>query len=582
MRKLSITTLFLGIALSCISAKPEAHKNRVDCKLSEADQRKFYTYFYDGIRLKDSGSYDDALQSFRMCLSIDSLNGGALSEAGMLYTMSGSPDLAIRCMEKAVDADPANWWYNVQLISLYSGEKKWTSAIKAATNLQKKYPNREEVYSMLSSLYKQNKDFKHAIAALDMLENIGGIDQAVSLEKFQLYLLLNKPKKGIAEVDKLVNKFPSDSRYKVLRGDIYMQQHMPDQAYAIYCQVLKDDPTNALVYVSLSEYYNEKNQPDKALDAIVSALKTEELDVDTKVQVLGQYVEKLVRDSTKFAETESLFKMLIDRYPLEEQVHGYYAVFLQYQNRKQELISELETMLNINSKNERTWLQLIQINLGDKELDKVLDLTKHASENLPAQSAFYFYRGIAFFQQNEMAKALDAYRTGLPLVNAQQGALKSDFYAQIGDCYFKLEKRDSAFVNYDRSLEANPKNIMVMNNYAYYLSLEKKDLKKAERMSAKTVELEPKNSTYLDTYAWILYQQGVYSLAKVYIEMALDNLQKDEDHGVILEHYGDILWMNKDDVKALEVWQKSYDAGNKTDDLKKKIDRKGMPRPEEK
>jgi Tfp pilus assembly protein PilF len=113
--------------------------------------------------------------------------------------------------------------------------------------------------------------------------------------------------------------------------------------------------------------------------------------------------------------------------------------------------------------------------------------------------------------------------------------------------------------------------------------LDKKDLKKAERMSSKTVELEPKNSTYLDTYAWILYQQGNYSLAKFYIERAIDNLTKEEDPGVVLEHYGDILWMNskdtkKDDGKALEIWQKSYDAGNKTDELKQKITNKGWKR----
>ena len=161
--------------------------------------------------------------------------------------------------------------------------------------------------------------------------------------------------------------------------------------------------------------------------------------------------------------------------------------------------------------------------------------------------------------------------------------MKSDFYAQIADIYFKTEKKDSAFANYENSLAANPKNIMVMNNYAYYLSLEKAELKKAERMSAKTVELEPKNSTYLDTYAWILYQEGNYSLAKFYIERAIDNLTKDVDPGVVLEHYGDILWMSgrddkKDDAKALDMWQRSYDSGNKTEELKQKIKNKGWER----
>jgi hypothetical protein len=73
-----------------------------------------------------------------------------------------------------------------------------------------------------------------------------------------------------------------------------------------------------------------------------------------------------------------------------------------------------------------------------------------------------------------------------------------------------------------------------------------------------------------------LYQQENYSLAKYYINRAIDYMDKDEESGVILEHYGDILWKTNDQVNALKYWQKSYEAGNKTNDLKKKIDNKGM------
>ena len=232
---------------------------------------------------------------------------------------------------------------------------------------------------------------------------------------------------------------------------------------------LKDDPLNAFVYVSLSEYYNSVNKPEKALESIVSALKSEQLDVDTKVQVLGQYVEKLLKDSTKLVETESLFKLLVDRYPLEEQVHGYYAVFIQYQKRNAEAISELETMININQKNDQTWMRLIQFYIGDKNYKQILTITSRAIENLPKLPVWYFYRGIAQFQLADYKNALETYQTGLPLIPAEQAALKSDFYAQIADSYFKLEKKDSAFANYERSLEANQKNIMVMNiNYMLF------------------------------------------------------------------------------------------------------------------
>jgi tetratricopeptide (TPR) repeat protein len=576
-----IQYLFFTIILtlfSCSTQKKIVENSPVVVQKNDSLQRQFDYFFFEGLNQKENQKYDQALETFRMCLAIDSLDAGVQSEMGILYGLIGFNEKAVQCLEKAVKIDPTNWWYNLRLISMYSDLKNWKRAIEVAGNLQKLYPNKDEVYTMLATFYKETKEYEKAIAAFDKLESLNGIEENISFEKFQLYILLNKPQKGVTEIDKLVNKYPAESRYKVLRGDIFMQQKMPEKAFEIYQKVLKDEPQNPYVYVSLSEYYKSINQPEKAMEAIVSALKSDQLEVETKVSVLGQYVEKLAQDSTKLVETESLFKLLVDRYPMEEQVHGYYAVFLLYQKRETEAISELETMININPKNEQTWMRLIQIYTNDKNYNQIMTVTGRAIENLPKLSVWYFYRGIAQYQLNDYPGALVTYKKGLPLIAPEQNSLKSDFYAQIADCYYKLKQKDSAFVAFEQSLAANPLNNMVMNNYAYYLSLEKKDLKKAEKMSAKTVELEPKNSTYLDTYAWILYQEGNFSLAKFYIERAIDNMTKEEDPGVVLEHYGDILWMTNNDEKAFEVWQKSFNSGNKSDELKQKIENKGWKR----
>jgi tetratricopeptide (TPR) repeat protein len=546
--------------------------------LSDAEQRQFDYFFYEAIRHKENNHYDQALETYLMCLAIDSTNADVLSETGMLFATIGLTDKALQYMEKSIRFAPENWWYNMRTISMYSEMKKWDKAIETTVKLQKLYPHKEDVYSMLATFYKQTKELDKAILALDKLESIVGIEESISFDKFRLYVLSNKPKKGVLEIDKLIHKYPAESRYKVLRGDIFMQQNMPEKAFEIYGKILEEDPQNGYVYVSLSEYYNRVNEPKKAVESIVSALKNERLDVATKIDVLGQYVEKMLQDSTKFAETETLFRLLVDTYPLEEQVRGYYALFLQYCKRNAYAISELETMININPRNEQTWFRLIQLHISDLNYSQLLDVTSRAIENLPKVPTWYFYRGIAQYQLADYDGALQTYQDALPHITPEQMRLKSDFHAQIADVYYKLNQKQKAFDAYEAALAANPKNIMVMNNYAYYLSLEKAELKKAERMSAKTVELEPKNSTYLDTYAWILYQQGNYSLAKFYIERAIDNLASNYDAGVILDHYGDILWMTNQDEKAMEMWKKSLESGNESDELKTKIENKGWKR----
>lgn len=571
--------LFFSIMIlfgSCSVIKKTTGKNETSNRLAEADQKKFDYLFYEGLRLKNEGLYDQALETMNTCYRLDSLDAGVLSELGLLYSSVNMDDDALRCFEKAIQSNPSNWWYNLQLITSYAQFNKPGKAITVAENLQKIYPFKEEVYQILASLYKQNKQYEKAIAAFDKLENITGIDESLAIEKFNLYREIHKPKKAIAEIDKLVQKYPAESRYRVVRGDIYMQQKMPEKAFEIYREVLASDPENPYLYVSLSDYYNEMNEPEKATEAIVKALKIDQLAVEQKIDILGQYVQKLIQDTVKLDETESLFKLLVDRYPLEEQVHGYYAVFLQFRKRNAEAISELESMLNINPKNEQTWFQLIQLYLADRNYEQLMDVTARAIENLPQVPQWYFYRGITQFQLKEYEAALKTNMEALPLITEKENALKTDIYAQIGDIYFKLGKKEQAFEAYEEALKINPNNIFVMNNYAYYLSEEKTDLKKAEKMSAKTVEKEPNNSTYLDTYAWIFYQQENYSLAKFYIERAVDNLQPEHDPEVIYEHYGDILWKTGDEAKALEMWKKSVETGNNSETLKLKIENKGM------
>ncbi|VBB47304.1 Tetratricopeptide TPR_1 repeat-containing protein [uncultured Paludibacter sp.] len=571
--KIIIFILVLGCFSTAFAAKKPAKKENLKQQILSSDEKtRFDYYFFEAMRQKNLEHYDAEMEALRMCESIDSLNGSVQSELGILYSNLDKTDKAVYAFQKAVNANPTNWWYRVQLISTLSSREKYEEAINQTLELKKQFPEKEEVYTMLASLYKQTGEYDKAIKALDDLEVFTGINDYLSFQKFQLYSALNKNQKAMAEIDKLIAKYPAETRYQVLKGDILLQLKQEEKAYQIYQNILATDPSNPFVYVSLANYYKQKNLPEKAMDAIVSALKNPQLPSDTKMEILGQYVEKLLYNKEKIAETENLFKILVDSYPLDEKTHMYYALFLQHQKRNDEALSELESVININPKNEQAWLNSLNILSEKEDTLGILNLTEKALKQLPETPQFYFYRSIAFYQLGKYDEALKTNEDALKSIDTSVPQVLSNFYAQMADIYYKMKEKEKAFDNYEKALNADPTNIYVMNNYAYYLSEEKTELRKAERMSAKTVEQEPTNSTYLDTYAWILYQQGNYSLAKFYIQKAVDNLDKEHEPGVILEHYGDILFALKDNAKALEMWQKAYDSGKKDDELKKKIE----------
>ena len=552
-----------------VSAQPSGEVKRA---LSTDEQARFDYYFFEAQRLKDIGKFDDQMEALRMCLEIDSTNGAAQGEIGMLYARLNNLPQASQALKKAVESNPENWWYRVQYITLLNGRDQNQAAVEQALALKGYYPMREEVFTILTSLYKKTGDYDKAIDALNQLEKFVGINEYLTFEKFQLYAILNKEKKAVEEFNKLIAKYPKETRYKVLLGDIYLDQKQAKKAFEMYQQVRKEDPDNPFVYVSLANYYKDHNQPEKAMESIVSALKNPSLPSDTKMDILGQYVDRLLTNEQKIDETEELFKMLIEMYPLEEMPYAYYAMFLQNQKRNTEAFAELENLININPKNQAAWQNGLQLLNQKQDTVAILDFTEKGLKELPEFPEFYFYRSMALYQQGKYQEALDVNELALKnLSTTANGLVLGSFYAQMGDIYYKLEKREKAFENYEKALELSPSNLYVMNNYAYFLSEEKKDLRKAERMSGKTVELEPNNSTYLDTYAWILYQQGNYTLAKLYIEKAVSNMKEDEGSDVIYDHAGDIYASLNDIKKALEMWQKALEVNSENADLKAKI-----------
>ncbi len=144
-----------------------------------------------------------------------------------------------------------------------------------------------------------------------------------------------------------------------------------------------------------------------------------------------------------------------------------------------------------------------------------------------------------------------------------------DFYSRLGDTYHELKNHAESDKYYEKALALDPKNAFVLNNYSYYLSLRKENLEKAEKMSKLSNDLMPNQSSFLDTYAWVLYQMGRYEEAKVWIEKAIAN--SGSTNGVILEHYGDILFRLNKTQEAQEQWKKAKEAGGGSDFLDKKI-----------
>jgi predicted negative regulator of RcsB-dependent stress response len=94
------------------------------------------------------------------------------------------------------------------------------------------------------------------------------------------------------------------------------------------------------------------------------------------------------------------------------------------------------------------------------------------------------------------------------------------------------------------------------------------NLERAESLSGRLVKAQPKNGTFLDTHAWVLFTREKYTEALRFIELAVGS---GEANAVHLEHYGDILFRLGRTDDAVRQWEKALSMNSQNEVLRKKI-----------
>lgn len=554
-----------GLWASDVKTPVQASLNQ----LSPEQQRKFDYFYYEAANLKNAGKYDAAYDLFSYCLSLDTASSPVLYELAMFQLQRNRPEKAVEMLKSAVAHSDDNFTYRMTLAGLYRNLGMYGEASDSYEELVKRYPDKSELNYYLADALTQEGEIGAAIDAYNVLESTMGMNETLSLQKFKLYQTLKQPDKAFEEIEKLANKYPMNARYRLLMGDLHLENEETEKALACYQQAHEIDPDDPRYIVSMANYYDQTGDKEAAEQEIRDALVNEKLDVETKVGILSRYVQRLQQTQQGIENANSLFQTLLDQHPEDTELKLMYGSLLMAQQKEEEAKFQFQLVTEMEPSNEGAWQQLLNISLNGEDIPEVIRICTRCKELFPEAPEYYFYLGIGYYMQEKYQESLDTYYAGLKIIPEGNGVVKSNFYGQIGDLYYQMEKMDEAYKAYDEALKYNENNAPVLNNYSYFLTLDKKDLKKAERMAAQCIKLEPDNATYLDTYAWVFFVQGNYTLAKIYIENALskDNTNSAE----LVDHYGDILYMSGEKDKALEQWKKAKEMGKDTDVLKQKI-----------
>lgn len=545
-----------------------------------AQESKSDLYLYEGHRQLLLGNNSDAFELFRHSLQIDPTSASAMSELSQFWHFLRNDSLAIEYLRKAAEYDSDNYWIKESLIDILVNAGREDEAIEALESLSKQFPDKEDILMMLETLYKQKQDYSNVIKVLDQLEVMEGKSEQISMEKFRIYVQMKDEANAFKEVSELADEYPNDLKYKVLIGDLYVDQDRFEDGLRVYKNVEAEDSDNIFLMASLLNYYTRTGQDSLYERQIEKICLNPNLENENRVRFLNSLVMQNLQEGKDPEHLLYIFKKVLELPQADTQIAELCARFMiTLKMPAGEVKPVLNQMLDIDPENTLARSQLLEYAVDKNDTLEVVRICHPMVELAVDDPIYYYYLGIAYYQLDSTKLAIETFKKGFTKVNEDTNLqLLTNMYAIMGDSYYKLGDSKHAYECYDSCLLYRPDEAMVLNNYAYYLSLENKQLDKAEEMSRRSLEKEGSNYTYLDTYAWILFQQKKYAEAKVYIDSVLvllgDSVSANDAN--IVEHAGDIYAKNGLKADAVKLWQQSYNLGNDTEAIRRKLKRKKL------
>lgn len=541
-------------------------------ELTKSREAKYYL-----IEAKEAithGDIEKAIAIYNQCLNADSTCATAHYELANIAVAVKDTESALEHSRKAVALDPTNVWYQVQLAEITEMRGMLAHTAEVYKDLINLTPEKKEYYFKRIMLYETAEDWQNALVAYDEYQQKFGFDFNLLARKQAIYSKAGKEKESLKELRALAKSETNNTQILSLLAMKYDNEGNTKKAEKTYKDISRKDNRDGVTEMVLARYFLTRADYPNAFLSIKKSIESGEVNESMNVEAALALIQA---DTTAQRDTYSniLGDILIENYP--ENAIGYLLKAEKYRNAE-DFSSAEEMLLKALEISPTSYNALAQLAITlnrQKKYDELYNLAQKGIIAFPQDHFFYLFKGIAASEKKEYEIADAALTTSS--IYAKDPEIQSNIRSMMADNYYKSGKIQKAFNLFEEELRNDPENIGVLNNYSYFLSLENTDLKKAEKMSRKTIEKEPENPTYLDTYAWILYQMGDYPNALKHMEKALKLIDAKDTNGEIWEHYADILYKLGRVEEAKKEWQKALALPEAhTKRIKEKLAKQGI------
>ncbi len=504
---------------------------------SKDDPAKELRYI-EALRLLNLGHPDEAETIFLSLVKQYPEMDAAHFYLSNIYIKKNDLKQAEKSASAALKGDPSNIWYKIQLARISAATGELDKSIGIYEEIRRDNPARTDLYLDMIELYTRKQNYEGALSVIDDIERVSGKNEATGLTRYNILVYQKKPDEAITFLKKFDKEQPSP-RVATVLGDYYASIQKDTLAMQYYGSALSMDPKYIPATFGIAEGYRMRGQFDLYFEYMFPFMANTEVSPRLKSDYMKELMANPKFVQTFYPQVDTMMQNLYGAHPADSTVAYGFAVFMVQTNRADVAIKVLEkNIANYPGEREPVRQHLSLLYYLEK-WDLLVSQSDSALVTRPADLDFMQLKGIGQLQLNNTKESIITFQKILSLAKGDSATTVRTL-SILGDTYYMAGDKKEAYKYYQKTIKLEPKHAPALNNYAYYLSEEGKQLKKAMAMSKKTVEIEPENATYLDTYAWILHKLGNNAEAKVILKQAM--VYGGNQNADILDHYARVLY----------------------------------------
>ena len=486
-----------------------------------------------------------------------------------LYMEKNDPAGSVFYGRRAVDLEPENKWYRLQLVDGLRAEGNYREVISQLDSTLAYHPSDIQVLYTKARIQSSQGDYEKSNETYQQILDLLGPDRSIYYQRISNFTRLDDTDAIINELLKVLELDRGNVNTLLMLSQFYLEEERTEEAMELLEQVLQRNPNYPEALVNLADIHIMREEWDEAGRLLTGLVSDPGVSFSNKLEIVQYVLSRYSNDPENKAlelTAAGLIDTLLADEPDNGMAHAMAAEYYMLSDDGDQSLHHLRRTTDLMPENDAAWRQLVQTYYIEGRYVEAIEAAQQADEFIPQDAFILFFKGGSYFLQDDYDEAARHLSAAAELPSRAE--FRSIIFGTLGDAYASQDDWDSADTAYEEAITLDPDNDVALNNFAYYLSERDIRLNEAREMAQRALELSPENAAFLDTMGWIYFKLGDYEQAQKYIRASIET---GDASAVVMEHMGDVYDKLGEPDRAMYWWQKAYEKDENRTHLKERL-----------